>query len=145
MTNPFSFVFWIAYIWDFCLLSLLYFVVFEFCLICILSHLHFVLLHYFSFAFCYICIMSHLHFVLFVFRHVCIMFHLHFVIFALCRFCILSGLFFHFVWIPSPSHLVFEAILISKVFNEFCSHLRFYILIFICRQILMNFCSCSYV
>ena len=80
------------------ILFLLYFglfiyVIFAFCHICILLHLHYV-----SFAFCLICILSGLHFVSFAFCYICNMSVLHFVRFAFCRvffaFCqmyILSG------------------------------------------------------
>ena len=70
--------------------GLFIFGIFAFCLICILSHLHFV-----TFVFCLICVLLQLHYVLFAFCYICNLSHLHFVTFAFCRVCILSGL--HFV------------------------------------------------
>ena len=79
--------------------------IFAFCLICILSHFHFV-----TFALCLICILSYLYFVRFAFCFICILLYLQYVGFAFCHicilsfFCILSNL--HFVWIPSDQALI---------------------------------------
>ena len=73
--------------------GLFIFGIFAFCLICILSHLHFV-----TFVFCLICVLLQLHYVLFAFCYICNLSHLHFVTFAFCRVCILSGLHFVCFW-----------------------------------------------
>ena len=65
--------------------GLFIFGIFAFCLICILSHLHFV-----TFVFCLICVLLQLHYVLFAFCYICNLSHLHFVGFAFCLVCILS-------------------------------------------------------
>ena len=67
--------------------------IFAFCLICILSHLHFV-----TFVFCLICVLLQLHYVLFAFCYICNLTDLHFVTFAFCRVGILSGLHFVCFW-----------------------------------------------
>ena len=48
------------------------------------------------FAFCIICILSDLHFVVFAFCLICILLYLQYVGFAFCQICILS-FFLHFV------------------------------------------------
>jgi len=66
---------------------------FVFCLIFILSHLHFV-----TFVFCLICVLLQLYYVLFAPCYTCNLSHLHPVTFAFCRVCILAGLHFVYFW-----------------------------------------------